>query len=699
MRKKSLAMAMALSSALISACGGGGGSDAPVKKDKEPVSTTYSVGVDDGTQAAVAAASRPSWFDQLRSLVVPTAFAEPVPQLDPSQFSVVVINGDDNGTPNDVSDDTDLTLGPDEVNINPIGNGQYEINVPGEPRFDCYIATDLDGDGQLDLRAPTVNEDLNIDPASEFVTRLVEENAADFANFDVAEIDSILREVQSQVDNDSDLRQQIADANNIEDAITALDGSIGPVVTSEFETAAQPTPTEAELAAVDGNYQFIGASLSPLAAGSDTNSFSEGEFEVSGFHAPADLTLGNDKVNLEWTGTETSINTTLVFGSFQELEDEIEDYDDTGEPALPLAITPLGLRLDQSTRTETHDDGGEETSYGRSVNFIDVTGDMSGFMSSSAVRRDSDSDSWVERMMELEWFILGKKRDSFDHSSLAGDWGMVTLHSTVDRAPDPDLIRNEVEANPLSIDTGGVLNLESTASHFNYIYEIPTDGSALMESQDSSFTPQALPAESISVDYSNNDGTFSLPTASDETSEGVVFSGDDMLAAVNTKQEAGSQGETSILLAVRRGSNTASQTRNLLEGRDFRIAGALTFNAAGTVDVENISTGTLSFDGTAANAELSGFSKAFSVDMGPIGWDAGSGIIDETGFSVAVSSEGLVQIERSNGTGFDAETVEFNGFLSQDGQNIILTVTSKEFDDSENPEGTLGLVFGRCTNC
>ena len=649
--------------------------------------TTFSVAVDDGQNGSTAAIQDTSWPQRIAAFFISTAHAAPVDQLDPSQFSVTIIGGAEDGS--------DRTLDPSEYSVEPLGNGDYEVVVPGEPRFDCYIATDVDGDGSVDLRAPTVAEDIQINPVSEYVTGILEKNSGNFANFNLEEVDAIVDQVQQQVDNNQELRDQIAAAAGDPDAVkTLLDDNT--TVTDQFDVAALPEPDNADNLA--GDYHFIGQELSlekTQFENSDSgDTFDGGNLGLNLFHFPATLSLDEDAVELA-LGNETSFGADLRFTNTASNGLEFESGQSEESGSVPGAVTSLGFNLSVGGDGPQTDGNETETQFESTLNFLDVTGSFEGFVSANRQAFDFESSetdgTFTANEHAFPWFVAAKKRSSFDPSDLQGEWGLVVEETTI--SADGNL-GNNIEALNFSIDSSGVFNFPGT-EEFKFGYDTNVrDGSTLATSGGFGLTTGA--SESVNMNYAS-DGSFAFNDSGYTTfgAKGVVFPGNQMLALALTghsdaSDDTADEADTTMLFGVPKSDSPKSS----LQGKTFSMLGRSFYNEENGVDISQFGTVSVTFGEKADSASLKGVANEFIVDTPA---DGTARKLSETfslsGFSVTISPNNMVQVEKA-GT---EETIELNGFLSSNGQNLVLTLVSN--DDTEN-NGSTGVLVGRCTqNC
>lgn len=217
-----------------------------------PVSTTYTVSISAPVINEVAS---------LSNFLIPNAMAADAPDLTGENFAVVIVDLAGNVLERIELDDNDVTQNDD---------GTYSINVPGDPRLDCLIVTNLNGPIVLPevaninaladlLFAPTTDENVDIDIGStaayvNFLEQLLEganEGETDFADLDLdvndpddlALVESIINNVQ-EVIND----QVITSYDSIEEAIAAIQAAVVEIVVQEALNITNPPAEEVTVA-------------------------------------------------------------------------------------------------------------------------------------------------------------------------------------------------------------------------------------------------------------------------------------------------------------------------------------------------------------------------------------------------------------------------------------------------------------------
>lgn len=124
--------------------------------------TTTNFSVDLSNAGPLVASTGFDWKNPLQTLI-PKAFAD-TDDLNLENFQIVIVDGDGNVTE---------TIDAEDIIFENLGNGQYELIVPGRPQLNCLIAVNLNeplviqaGESIADAGAlftPTTEEELEID--------------------------------------------------------------------------------------------------------------------------------------------------------------------------------------------------------------------------------------------------------------------------------------------------------------------------------------------------------------------------------------------------------------------------------------------------------------------------------------------------------------------------------------------------------
>jgi hypothetical protein len=360
-----------------------------------------------------------------------------------------------------------------------------------------------------------------------------------------------------------------------------------------------------------------------------------------------------------------------------------------------MTVSARGLRHYAALAGSADSDGNSETFYARSIEFTDVADQFTGFLAASSKRYDASisvsGGIEEERGFAQEWHILGKKLSSFDPSNLEGEWAFVEKITGFDESNSTTQVYNEVATGPMTISSGGAVDTAATTnSYLSFGYETPINGTGGAAFSDASLEPGTREGNLIQPSY-NADGTFSLSNFESGTAKGLVFPGLDMFAQVSTDTSI-NEPSNSLLLGVRRGNKSRSETGSMIEDARFRMQGSFTFNDSG-LEFTNVRAGTIGFNADGDRATITGLLNNFDLELGSqVGeWRAFSEALTLESFSVSISPGGLIQLEDSIQEG---NRVELNGFVSKDGETLILTVAERVTDGS-----TLGVLIGRCVNC
>lgn len=247
--------------------GGGGSSPTPPGTDNPtdptPTTTRYELTVEAPSAEQVAAYARPTGHTErllaavLDALISP-AFAQAVGALSPSDFRLVVINGDNRGTPGDASDDEDIVLKGGEDFAVAQSGGTYLLDLPYEPQIGAYIGADI-GDGKELSVSIYKQQSLVASPVSTFITRAIVNRADELNELSVEEFDKLVEEITAFA-QDPATQQAINEAYRLgtdtEDMLEQIAAQLSLVVSDALDRGTAPAATEDTLASVNGEYHF-----------------------------------------------------------------------------------------------------------------------------------------------------------------------------------------------------------------------------------------------------------------------------------------------------------------------------------------------------------------------------------------------------------------------------------------------------------
>jgi len=277
------------------------------------VSTTYTVSVSAPVINEVAS---------LGNLLIPSAMAVDAPSLSSENFAVVIVN---------LAGEVLETIEVDANDITQNEDGTYSINVPGNPRLDCLIVTNLNGPVVLPvasninevanlLFAPTTDENVDIDIGStagflNFIEELGGSGLFGDAGIDptnttqIALVESIINNVQEVINN-----QVVIGYNSIADAIAAIQEAVVEIVEQETLNVTNPVSNETTLAtALDGGgiYWFEAYEKEYIEYGHITADAPESQYIFDGSSFVLDEGTDGDRdlrlANGEWVQTTDRI--------------------------------------------------------------------------------------------------------------------------------------------------------------------------------------------------------------------------------------------------------------------------------------------------------------------------------------------------------------------------------------------------------
>lgn len=280
------------------------------------VSTTYTVSISAPVINEVAQ-------NNLSNFFIRSAMAADAPPLTGENFAVIIVDLAGNVLERIELDDNDVTQNED---------GTYSINVPGNPRLDCLIVTNLNNPIVLPdvaninsltdlLFAPTTDENVDIDVGStaayvNLLNELGGEGGFNDIDLDVndpddlALIESIINNVQEVINN-----QVVTGYDTIAEAIAAIQEAVIAIVEQEALNVTNPAPEEVTLASTinaGGVYWY---------EASDEEYIEYGEITAD---APESIYRFNGSAFELYVGEENDRDLRLVDGQWTVVADRIE---------------------------------------------------------------------------------------------------------------------------------------------------------------------------------------------------------------------------------------------------------------------------------------------------------------------------------------------------------------------------------------
>lgn len=193
----------------------------------------------------------------ITQLVAPYAQAQSTPALRVEDVRVALMRGDNQGTPDDASDDTDryLIRGQD-YRVEQSGPAVI-VQLPFEPRVDHYIEVAPGGTGGLSV--PTYQSDLVADPVSTLLTHILSRRAAQLDQLTVQEVNELLLEIKLLAENlklSEAIAHAYASANSTQALIDALSPHLFAILDASVEDKLAPPVQSNALATAGGEYYF-----------------------------------------------------------------------------------------------------------------------------------------------------------------------------------------------------------------------------------------------------------------------------------------------------------------------------------------------------------------------------------------------------------------------------------------------------------
>ena len=433
--------------------GGNNGNPSTPDTPAEETSTTFNLAVEVPEELADMVAMQENPLSSFFAAAI--AADVTIEDLDLDNFEVRLYDPDSDGL--DGKDDYEV-VDSSELELTDLGNGEYELSVPGEPRLDSVIVTKLTitgagtGGQVLELQVPTVRnsannaEPLRLNYASTAATRQYINQAVQSGGFDeglsVEEVDALIEEVAIQV---ASVPLGDIDLTDPEAVFVELDRAANDLVRAQIEFATAPEPVEGSLAARAGNYH--GAIFGRTVFGQDSGkAYQEADFfyenytlapnestgeleaalagvpiQVSEAEKTADLVLGSYVEN--WFGTNhDNIASSSGLVHFENFDTEVSDDEDEPIPARIFGDGTLQVNLSGGIEGGfTDDDEAPNNFYteiGTKIKF-DLMPWGEAYVGSSLLRFDeyivkTASSNCLAALGLLESDLEGLDEDGFD---------------------------------------------------------------------------------------------------------------------------------------------------------------------------------------------------------------------------------------------------------------------------------------------
>ncbi|MFL1404405.1 hypothetical protein ACJO2E_03540 [Marinobacter sp. M1N3S26] len=656
---KNVLLVSAIASALaLTACGGGGGSSSD---------SSGGGGTDTGSATSVGgvvevpAASISAFADQGSLAAISNFFISPaaaaVLGLEPVEGALVeLIRIDNDG--NQIGDPIDTTY----TSI----TGDYELELPSGVDLSGDLVVRISGTNNATMTAMVVEQDIDINPISDFIARKFIESDADLAALEVTEV----VELRGQAEEFDLTADPSAD---IEAMLAILERELGEFVESGVTNV---TTEDGDTSTIAGDYRSSAFSFDLHDSDNGAGGTLGIEIWINDFAFASDsggdvsITIGSEEgadagltgYGYVWFDTWTETMNETFPGSYlanglltieSQLEEELDTDDGYGWRWLPII-----LNLQQV------DDKGLFVllSQEASARYA-LTEDKTG------IDPEAKEGDEISRAIE----IFARKPSGMTDADLAGDFGRVYIESYLDGSSVEVL----TETNVLTFDGAGSVDSGALAGH-----RISISPSGPYYETLSDTASADLPVEL------GTSGDGDIVSIDGEQTDGFINDTFDFISIVSGEGTEGSYGQVGQTLMVKLPTSKPSVadkryrlmamsmglTGNTGDGSSEVELNTSQFNTFLTMDSETEAT----VEGRFTNASITGL-------MGNMGIERSAETETLDGASVAVESNGAVTITIPEGS--DSTTME--GFFNEDASMALLT---HRYGPASGDPNEMGLV-------
>lgn len=246
--------------AAMTACSGGGTGDAPGADSGVGMTDDPITGDDGSVTSIVATVTVPDGETGSGVTVLSKSSPRAAKQeVDNATISVRIVQNDG-------------SLVTVDATVEPLGNGQYSITLPEELQglaADCIVIAEAElSGGTVTLRAPFVQTELSVDPASEFLVQQVLQDPSNIGNFSVDEIRQALIDVQ-------DIELSDDQGDSIDAVLASLEEAVGPSTRENLATAGADNAEPASSISVAGAYNGLWFNVGYFGSVESGNTFSD----------------------------------------------------------------------------------------------------------------------------------------------------------------------------------------------------------------------------------------------------------------------------------------------------------------------------------------------------------------------------------------------------------------------------------------
>jgi len=709
-----IATVLALSGCLGGGGGGGGGGDGSAGNGgggtpPETGTTNFTLSIETPDQTLVTQAPSSNSERLLSVLInalVPPAFAQAINDLRPDAFRVEIINGDDNGTPDDPSDDRNQVLqGGDDFAVTQDGD-QYVLGLPFQPQVNSFIGVEVSPG--MEFTVITHAESLVANPVTTFITRVISSYAGQLDELSLEELDELIEDI-FELASDETIQAEILKAyqqsTDTEEMLVGIGAQLAATIENRVDEAVTPPLAPSAASQAIGDYHFLGFSIG---AYSNTDS---GGLLLGGHNSNASLRVNGDSATLSPDGPTQEFEAVYPFGGAGVVKVELLE-DDTSS----IAIDSRGLLNPESEMVRDYQQGSYDVAtceqatascrdrdYSSAIRMLaagPAGGRFNTLIGSSYNDREVTTADGDIALKVVGGFLDIAVRKPSAPIELRGDYG--TLEYTMEvEDDDPDVVDFEAwlvgmryGSTHVSYCDAANLDLEVSTSTLDHVFERmdPEDGACLFgqgqrayELDENGRLTIPQPEGPAIEGWVSADGLTILMVAQDPDEDDLI----EGYAEVD-------DGHRDALISVKldKELDTLANRRYRLFG--LALDGRRIQGGAGVAGINRFIAGTLEFDGAgkaAIQASAQGELAAFDGDR--FGFNNLQQSFEIPAASIALE-DGVLRATTTltGGSGSAGSTLTLEGFVQEGGRVLLL--------NRHLAYGTgnlLGPVIAVCTNC
>jgi len=638
----------------------------------------------------------------MNTLITP-AFAQVVIDPRPEDFRAVIINGDDNGTPDDVTDDEDrILLGGEDFDVTSDG-GRYRLELPFEPQVNSYIGVEVSPG--MEFTVLTHDQSLIADPVSTFITRVISSYAAQLDQLDLEELDELIEEIQ-QLAADPAVQQALSQAylqaTDTEELLAGVAAQLASTIEHKVEEAVTPPLPASSASQAIGSYHFMGLSIGAF------SSPQGGGLLLGGHNNDARLTVDGSAATLSPQGAVLEFEAVHpVGGSAVVTAELLED-----EPAT-ITIDSRGLLNAESESVARYEKDSNDVEACETPTADCTDRDYSSALRMLAAgpadarfntligasyndRHVTNADGDTELQVVAGFLDLGIRKPT-SPIRLQGAYGTLEYGIQVE-AEDPDVVDFEAWLVDMHYQTSTVrycetanVDLEVYTNDLTHQYERmePADGDCLYGSAERQFILEEdgeltiLQPDGPHIEgWVSADGLTILMAAQDPDQDDMAD-----YAQVN-------EGERAALISVKLDEELKS-----LAGRRYSLFSlaldARAVRGEGMAGMNRFLAGTLEFDAE-GKAQVQASSQGQFARLDGLG--AGFNNLQQS-FAIPASSinldDGHLTVSTTiPGEGSATSTLKLDGYVQEGGRVLLLNRTL-----THSGGALFGPTIAVCTNC